>query len=215
MSDLLDALGVDINAKKDEGGYYGIQTLTRAINSLKPLTNEAARTIAYQANLALDKAMAIAGSTIFNVTTNEIFLNKVRKDVNDVRGHLKWHTDRIPSEPDKIYGSADDLKKYVLMAFYVYNETVEGVKTDKNNTAKRAVNEVLDDSNAFFKNVIAVVVKLYQKTEEVVRQGVSYLKWGLGIAAVAAVGYGWYQLKMAKYKYGSLRSHETPPELEG
>lgn len=207
--EVLDALGVGAGGEyhQDAKEYYNIQTLTRTLNTLKPVTNDAAKTLIYQSGVALDRAISLVGRAQLGraVIPNEIILNKILKDSKEVQGHLKWHADNIKGEPNKIYGQADDLKKYVIMAFETYNEALQGVITDDNSYLFKSE---ADSAKDFYQHVIQTFAALITSGKKVLSQTTNYLKWGIGLIAVGAIGYGAYQLKMAKYRYGSPRRLE-------
>jgi len=201
--ELLAALGADTTPEPtDEGGYYNLQTIERALNSIKPVTNEAAKMLVFQARAALDKAVALAnpftGSTIPGgpiPLKKEMVANQVLRDEKDVRGHLKWHADRIGSDPLDVYPAGDDLKKYFSLAFRTYNLALDGSRTA--------------ESISFFHEVLKVIAEYIQKGKEYTKKTSNWLGYTLGIVAAGAIGYGWYNLKMAKYKYGPrLESHK-------
>lgn len=200
-NELLDALGADTSEPvRDESQYYNLQTIQRALNSLKPVTNEAAKMLVFQGRAALDKAIALANPFKGIIpagpisTKNEMVANQVMRDEKDVRGHLNWHSDRIGSDPMEIYPTGDDLKKYFSLAFRVYNTALEGKNTS--------------ESVSFYQEVLKVIADYLQKGKEYVKKTSNWLAITLGIVAVSAVGYGFYNLKMAKYKYGPrLEAH--------
>ena len=204
--ELLDALGAETsNPKKDKEGYFDFNTLQRALNNLRPLTNDAAMMLINQANTALDKALAIAATAELNNMfpgQEEILWRSVKRDATDIRGKLDWHKKNIKGPKDAIYDSPDDLKKYYLLAFRTYNSALQGKKTL--------------DSTSYYKEVVSTIANYVQQGKKVISKGTNYLAWGLGITAAAAIGYGWYNLKMAKYKYGPRRVEgpQHHPELE-
>jgi hypothetical protein len=203
MSELLEALGADVEVTPtDESGYYNLQTIERALKSIKPVTNEAAKMLVFQARAALDKAVALANPFVGNTFAmgpiplkKEIVAKQVLRDEKDVRSHLKWHADRIGSDPLDVYPAGDDLKKYFSLAFRTYNVALDGEKTA--------------ESITFYHEVLKVIADYIQKGKEYVKKSSNWLALTLGVVAVGAVGYGWYNLKMAKYKYGPrLQAHD-------
>lgn len=200
--ELIDALlGAD-SGPKDSEGYYDFNTLSKALYSIKPVTNGAAKMLLSQGRIALDKAVALVSSVIRRDPGNEasdILAKSVSRDVNDIGGHFDWHQDHIGKDLNAIYDPGDDLKKYYLLAFRTYNSALQGKKTA--------------ESVSYYQEVIKTLAEYITAGRKAANKTVNYLAWGLGVTAVAAVGYGYYKLKMAKYKYGALKMQSENPHL--
>lgn len=199
-NELLEALGADVEpSHQEESSYINIQLLQRVLNSIKPVTNHAASELVSQADAALDKAYAISGDAAME---NQIFAKKVMKDVSDVRGHLHWHAGKIGDNPEAIYEFGDDLKKYVVLAFSALNETIQGVETVKNNYL---FSDKVKAAKVFYAKAIQFLATLAQKVADTAKTTSKWVGYTFGAVVLGAVGYGWYNLKMAKLRNGSSR----------
>jgi len=197
MDDVLMALmGAEdfkeLKKVQDTDEYYNIQNLQRVLNTIKPVTNQAARAIMYQADTALDKAHArVATLTPGKTSVEEIIDNDIKK----VRGRLDWHRERIPKESaskgqEKVfYEHADDLKKWATEGFIVYNRSLQG--------------KITEGDRSYFKEVMQTLAEYAKKGKETFEKATSWVPWFVGGTVVAIGTYAWYQMKMAKIKSGT------------
>lgn len=170
----------------DTSGYYNLQLLQKALNSIKPVSNQAARVILYQSEIALDKAYSKVHTILPGKTSAEA---KAVPEIEKIRGHLNWHRERIGKNDKELYEFGDDLKKWSSLSFIEFNSALQG--------------SITEGDRSFFKEAVEALADLLKKGKKLVESGTSYIAWGLGLGAVGLGAYALYQYKMAKIKHGS------------
>jgi len=170
----------------DSDDYYNINTLQRALNSLKVVSNGAAKTLISQAKTALDKA-ALKSITVKSLVPGAVDAHDIIvKDVAKVRGKLDWHRNEIRGSYTLIYDHPDDLKKWILEAYFTYNKAHEGKRTE--------------DDISFYKEAIRQIAYLYTETKKAVDKGSSWVGTALVLGGIGAVAYGIWSYKMESMK---------------
>jgi len=103
-------------------GMFDLQQVQRDLHGLT-VTVEIARILAKSGSDVIAQAIAGAQQPWYK---SDLPGETERKNVQD---HLQWHVatlGRITGDPRSLYASADDLKKYVVMAFVDANAVEEG-----------------------------------------------------------------------------------------
>jgi hypothetical protein len=106
-----------------------IQTVIRELNTIKPVTYQAAGVILARGQQAIDRAIELAKSPLVNRIFGVKPAEATQKKRQGVWWKLKWHADRIAEQhggpPKDIYPYAADLKNWATQAFVEYNSAAE------------------------------------------------------------------------------------------
>lgn len=113
----------------------------------------------------------------------------------NVQGHLQWHADALDkiSDPNAIYASGADLKKWVMQAFIEQNATEEGAAEARQSWSK-AWSDWADMWVDIAQFIAALPREIAKKIVENVT-GVPLWAWVAGSAMLAGLlGYGVYKI---------------------
>jgi hypothetical protein len=100
-------------------GMYDISSAQHQMDSLKQPTNRAALALLKGGQTAINGAIKTADAKGLPGPTER----------KNVQAHLQWHADllaKLMNQPNALYPSGDDLKKYVMEAFVDANAVEEG-----------------------------------------------------------------------------------------
>lgn len=185
----LDLLGAEatVGHKGDEAvvGAYDLGAEQRQMNRIKPVPVAVARALAAGGLKAIDQATAIAEGKWYETSVPG------GTSREKVREHLRWHVDKLRdlADPAAVYASADDLKKWVMVAFIEFNAAEESRARVRANTITRAAGEawgemLLDVSRA----AAALPGAVGRAVSDAVRGVTGLPIWAWGVLAAGIVG---------------------------
>lgn len=167
-------------------GMYDIASAQHQMDTLKQPTVRAALALLKGGQTAINQAIATADAQGLPGPTER----------KNVQAHLQWHANalaKVANQPNTIYASGDDLKKYVMAAFIDANAVEEGAAY---------LNAAWDQ---MWQEIAAAIAALPAEVRHVVTTAAGSLVegatgiplWGWGLMAaglVAGVGYVAYKV---------------------
>lgn len=181
-----DEVDVVLGELADVLGMFDFNVERPKMDKLKPVTNGIAKSLVQHGLQVMSIAESTAKQHSLPGETDRLL----------AIGHLQWHVASIgksPGGPNGLYGSADDLKKWVLQAFVEGNAVEEGAAYLEEAWSQMWA-EIEKQLAELPKNIVQTIAKLPGKAFEAVT-GIPSWAFYLGTAAlVAGVGYVGYKI---------------------